>query len=54
MVYKEQYYRQLTYTVFQRLPTADEFSYFLEIMRNNFDKIIAILGSSMYGIIVTS
>jgi len=43
MAYMEQYYRQLTYTVFQRLPTADEFNYFLEIMRNNLDKIIGIL-----------
>lgn len=43
MAYMEQYYRQLTFSIFQRMPTADEFNYFLEIMRNNLDKIINIL-----------
>lgn len=43
MAYMEQYYRQLSFAVLQRLPTGDEFNYFLEIMRNNLDKIVNIL-----------
>lgn len=43
MAYMEQYYRQLSFAVLQRMPTGDEFNYFLEIMRNNLDKIISIV-----------
>lgn len=38
--YMEQYFRQLSFSILQRMPAADEVNYFIEILRNNMEKIL--------------